>query len=70
MSPSSSALQCFLAGMEYPATDDDLVREALRDGLDVADVDVLRALPHGSYAACRHVLMSLASIEQRELVAA
>lgn len=35
MSPSP-ALRRFLAEMEFPATKDDLLREAVRDGLDSA----------------------------------
>lgn len=49
------ALDRFLAGMEYPATRDDLLREAAREGLDADDRAVLRALPEQSYSAAWHI---------------
>lgn len=54
MAHAISGLEHFLAAMEYPATRDDLVREASRDGLALEDVAALRALPDGTYdARCR-----------------
>lgn len=54
MTPSTTGLEHFLAEMEFPATRDDLVREASRDGLDFEDLAALRALPDGTYdARCR-----------------
>ena len=41
----SAALDRFLRGMEYPATRDDLLREAARDGLGSDDRAVLARLP-------------------------
>ena len=49
--PTSPALDRFLADMEYPATKDDLLREAVRDGLDPDDRARLAALPEQSYSA-------------------
>lgn len=69
MSPSTT-LHRFLTGMEYPATKDDLIREATRDGLDADDLDALHALPQASYAACYHVLSSLRTVDTRTLAAA
>lgn len=47
----SPALDRFLAGMEYPATRDDLLREAAREGLGADDRDTLAALPEQSFSA-------------------
>lgn len=45
----------FLFDMEYPATKDDLLREAVRDGLDPADIALLDELPEQSYSAAWHI---------------
>lgn len=58
--PLSPALDRFLADMEYPATRDDLVREAARDGLDAADRTALGELPDQSYSAGWYVRARLA----------
>ncbi|MEE6387233.1 MULTISPECIES: DUF2795 domain-containing protein [Microbacterium] len=47
----SSTLDRFLADMEYPATRDDLLREAARDGLPAEDRAALRDLPEQSFSA-------------------
>lgn len=67
MSPSS-ALERFLSQMKYPATRDDLLREATREGLADDDLASLRALDSGSYAARREVICALRIAD--ELVAA
>ncbi|SDM15127.1 DUF2795 domain-containing protein [Microbacterium azadirachtae] len=54
-----STLDRFLAGMEYPASRDDLMREALHDGLARADRDLLGTLPDGTYTARWHVRHAL-----------
>lgn len=51
----SPALDRFLSGMEYPATRDDLLREAARDGLGSDDRAALRELPDQSYSAAWHI---------------
>lgn len=48
---TSPALDRFLAEMEYPATKDDLLREAARDGLSADDRALLAELPEQSYSA-------------------
>ncbi|MFJ4254639.1 DUF2795 domain-containing protein [Microbacterium sp. NPDC090003] len=48
---TSPALDRFLASMEYPATRDDLLREAARDGLGADDRALLAELPDQSYSA-------------------
>lgn len=54
MTQPSSGLEHFLTAMEFPATKDDLVREASRDGLDLEELAALRALPDNTYdARCR-----------------
>lgn len=58
--PLSSALDRFLAGMEYPATRDDLLREAARDGLGTEDRTLLAGLPEQSYSAAWHIRYRLA----------
>ncbi len=50
-----STLDRFLAGMEYPATRDDLLREAVRAGLSLADRTLLEDLPDQGYSARWHV---------------
>jgi len=49
------AIGRFLAEMEYPATKDDLLREARRDGLSIDDQTLLRSLPEQNYNAGRHI---------------
>ncbi|WP_309103885.1 DUF2795 domain-containing protein [Microbacterium sp.] len=49
--PISPSLDSFLAGMEYPATKDDLLREAARDGLSAGDRSRLETLPDQSFGA-------------------
>lgn len=51
----SPTLDCFLAGMEYPATRDDLLREAAREGLAAEDRAILHDLPEQSYSAAWHI---------------
>lgn len=51
----SADMSRFLADMEYPATRDDLVREATRDGLGPADIALLKELPEQSYSAGWHI---------------
>lgn len=62
MTAPSSRLERFLSDMEYPATKDDLLREASRDGLAPSDIALLRALPDGGYDARRHVQEALAAL--------
>nr|WP_314840749.1 DUF2795 domain-containing protein [uncultured Microbacterium sp.] len=57
---TSSELHRFLAGMEYPATRDDLLREAARDGLAADDRSMLAALPEQSFSAAWHIRAQLA----------
>ncbi|GAA2885053.1 DUF2795 domain-containing protein [Microbacterium esteraromaticum] len=66
----SMSLQRFLAGMEFPATKDDLVREAMRDGLDSDDIRMLMQLDHDSYDARWQVRLSLVASADSALVAA
>lgn len=58
--PLSPALDAFLKNMEYPATKDDLLREAVRDGLDSADRSALELLPEQSFSARWHIRYHLA----------
>ncbi|UYO97604.1 DUF2795 domain-containing protein [Microbacterium sp. M28] len=51
----SPALDTFLKNMEYPATKDDLLREAVREGLDPRDRAVLDDLPEQSFSARWHI---------------
>jgi hypothetical protein len=64
------SLQRFLAGMEFPATKDDLVREAVRDGLDSGDIRMLMQLEHDSWDARWQVRLALAAADEEALVAA
>ena len=64
----SPSIERFLTQMEYPATKDDLLREATRDGLSPDDVENLRALRDGGYSARREVLAALRRVD--ELIAA
>ena len=64
----SPAIEHFLAQMEYPASKDDLLREAARVGLGPDDVSILRALRDGNYSACREVLAALR--DSHDLIAA
>lgn len=66
----STSLQRFLAGMEFPATKDDLVREAVRDGLDSDDIRMLMQLDHDSYDARWQVRLALVASADADLVAA
>ncbi|MDF2507031.1 MAG: hypothetical protein K0Q52_890 [Microbacterium sp.] len=58
--PLSPTLDRFLADMEYPATRDDLLREATRDGLSADERAALAALPEQSYSAAWHIRYRLA----------
>ena len=58
MSPSP-ALRRFLTEMEFPATKDDLLREAVRDGLDRDDIAALEQLRGPSYSARWQILTAL-----------
>lgn len=72
----SPTLDTFLAGMEYPATRDDLLREAARDGLPADDRRLLEALPDQSFGARWHIRYHFAqgaladALSGRPLVAA
>lgn len=52
---TSAALDRFLRGMEYPATRDDLLREAVREGLDADDRAMLARLSDQSFSAAWHI---------------
>lgn len=56
----SPALDRFLAEMEYPATRDDLLREAAHDGLAAEERAALAALPEQNYSAAWHIRARLA----------
>ena len=58
--PLTAALDRFLAGMEYPATRDDLLREAAREGLAPQDRAALADLPEQSYSAAWHIRYRMA----------
>lgn len=58
--PLSPSLDAFLKSMEYPATKDDLLREARHDGLDAADLSALELLPEQSFSARWHIRYRLA----------
>jgi len=64
MAAPTPGIERFLAEMEYPATKDDLLREATRDGLPPADIAMLRALPDGGYDARCRVRDALAVLPQ------
>lgn len=68
MPASVSGLDRFLAEMEYPATTDDLVREATRDGLSDEDLAVLDALPAARFDSSFDVRRTMAA--RHELIAA
>ena len=55
----STSLERFLAEMEYPATKDDLLREATRDGLPFGERLLLQELPEQSYSAAWHIRFTL-----------
>ena len=61
MTASVSRLDRFLAGMEYPATTDDLVREAKRDGLSDEDLAVLDSLPAARFDSSFDVRRTMAA---------
>ncbi|MEV7632319.1 DUF2795 domain-containing protein [Microbacterium sp. NPDC089318] len=70
MSPSP-ALARFLAEMEFPATKDDLLREAARDGLDLDDVLALEQLSGHTFNARRQITDALCAMPAKgALVAA
>ena len=55
----SPALRRFLTEMEFPATKDDLLREAVRDGLDSTDIAALEQLRDHSFSARWQVVGAL-----------
>lgn len=66
----SPALDTFLANMEYPATKDDLLREADRDGLDPRERARLEHLPEQSFSARWHIRYHLAHRALADVTAA
>lgn len=66
------SLAQFLADMEYPATKDDLLREAARSSIPYDDLMLLEQLPMQSYSARREVALAAMSAvsRERELAAA
>ena len=69
MSPSP-ALSRFLAEMEFPATKDDLLREAAREGLDRDDVLALEQLGGYTFSARWQIVRALRQTPARELITA
>jgi hypothetical protein len=65
----ASALDRFLADMEYPAITDDLVREASRDGLPSNDIAALSALPIGRFDSCFDVWRAMTPAGDHALAA-
>ena len=61
-----STLNSFLREMEFPATKEDLLREARRDGLPLADRIALEDLPDQSFSARWHIRYLLARRAARE----
>ena len=61
----SAELSVFLHDMEFPATKDDLLREAARDGVASVDVDLLQSLPDQSYSGGWHVRRHIAAMRPR-----
>jgi hypothetical protein len=55
----SRSLDRFLTEMEYPATRDDLLREAARDGIGAEDYMLLQKLPEQNYGAAWQLRMKL-----------
>ncbi|WP_223627268.1 DUF2795 domain-containing protein [Microbacterium sp. EST19A] len=64
-----ASLDRFLAEMEYPATRDDLLREATRDGLPADDRALLQDLPEQNYSAAWHLRLKLASLSLSDSLA-
>ncbi len=58
----SPELDRFLATMEYPATKDDLLREASRDGLGENASAALSALPSQNFSARWQIRYHLARV--------
>ena len=54
------AIDRFLRDMEYPATKDDLLREAAREALAERDRQLIRSLPDRTYSAGWQVRRALA----------
>ena len=63
-------LDAFLASMEYPATKDDLLREAERDGVNPSDLARLEHLPEQSFSARWHIRYHLAHRALADVTAA
>jgi hypothetical protein len=61
----SAALDRFLTHMEYPATKDDFLREAAREGLDSSDRAQLHELPEQNYNAAWPLRLRLSEQEQQ-----
>jgi hypothetical protein len=56
--------------MEFPATKDDLLREAARDGLDRDDVLALEQLGGYTFSARWQIVRALRQTPARELITA
>ncbi len=66
---STVAIIDFLAGMEYPATKDDLMREAMRSRLEWSDLERLESLPDCSYQGAWQVGNELRGHDWQAVVA-
>ncbi|MGF6822209.1 hypothetical protein M2317_001113 [Microbacterium sp. ZKA21] len=66
----SPALDAFLRNMEYPATKDDLLREAARERLNPSDLARLEHLPEQSFSAGWHIRYHLAHRALADITAA
>ena len=60
----SDVLDRVLTGMEFPATTDDLLREAARRGCDPEALSLLRRLPNRSYHGVTEVKATLRRMPQ------
>ena len=66
----SSDLELFLKGMEFPATRDDLVREASHDGVGADDLLALDTLPDVTYDSRSRVRHALGSAPRQGMLVA
>ncbi|MGN8048278.1 DUF2795 domain-containing protein [Curtobacterium sp. 22159] len=61
--PNPIQVQKYLSGIDYPASKDDIVATAEREGADGDVLDALRAIPDGEYDAPTAVSSAVADVD-------
>jgi hypothetical protein len=61
---TADQVRTFLSALDYPASKDDVVAEAEREGAPEPVLKVLRTLPLADYASREEILQSVPTVEE------